>query len=174
MKLLLLGLMGLLSICQLHGQVLNGRVIAESGTAAGRVNVSFRNKANTVLTNEDGSFSIRATKLPDTLEFRGVGLEPYDVVVTEKTLKDPNFEVVLLNKREALQEVVVVAHSTQRKKSIMGSSAKLTPSVTTSSALSGKVSGVVIRGSSSIAGDKKVKLFEDGIQDKKLFGTAGL
>ena len=173
MKLLLLALMGLLSICQLHGQVVNGRAIAESGEAAGRVHVSFRNKANTVLTNDDGSFSIRATKLPDTLEFRGIGLEPYDVVVTEKTLKDPNFEVVLLNKREALQEVVVTAYGTKRKKSITGSIAKVTPSITTSSALSGKVSGVIIRGSSSIARDEEVKMFEDGIQDKKLFGIAG-
>ena len=74
MKLLLLGLMGLLSICEIQGQVVNGRVIAESGNAAGRVNVSFRNKANTVFTNADGSFSIRATKLPDTLEFRSVRL----------------------------------------------------------------------------------------------------
>src|SRR6185436_16394410 len=81
-------------------QYLNGRVMNEEGSAAAKVNVSFKNKANTVTTNPDGSFKILATKLPDTLIFSATGYEPYKVVITEKNMKDKDFEVVLLNKRE--------------------------------------------------------------------------
>jgi hypothetical protein len=98
-------------------QMVNGRVRAESGAGAANVSVAFKNKANTVNTRADGSFEIMATKLPDTLVFSSVGYEPYKVVVTQKTLKDPNFEIVLLTKRAALEEVVVGYGSSKKKES---------------------------------------------------------
>jgi hypothetical protein len=97
-------------------QEIKGRVIAESGFAAANVTVKFSNKANAISTNKDGTFKIMATKLPDTLIFSAVGYEPYKVVVTEKTVKDPDFSVVLLNKREELNEVVVTGYGRKSKK----------------------------------------------------------
>jgi hypothetical protein len=96
-------------------QELRGKVIAETGSAASRVTVKFKDKSNAVLTNPDGSFRIIAKKLPDTLYFSGVGFEPYKIVVTQENLKDPNFEVVLLNRREALSEVVVTASAKKKR-----------------------------------------------------------
>jgi len=90
-------------------QLLKGRVIAESGHAAAGVKVQFQNKLNAITTNPDGSFKIMAAKLPDTLVFTALGFEPYKVVITEKNIKDPNFEVVLLNARRDLSEVVVTS-----------------------------------------------------------------
>lgn len=83
-------------------QTLSGTVLSERGYGASKVKVEFKDKSNQVVTNADGSFKIVATKLPDTLLFSAEGFEPYKVVVTEKTLADPKFEVVLLEKREEM------------------------------------------------------------------------
>ncbi len=80
-------------------QTLSGTVLSERGYGASKVKVEFKDKSNQVVTNADGSFKIIAAKLPDTLLFSAEGFEPYKVVVTEKTLADPKFEVVLLEKR---------------------------------------------------------------------------
>jgi hypothetical protein len=90
-----------------NAQMIFGKVLSEKGLAASSIKVQFINKANTVVTNPDGTFKILATKLPDTLIFSAPGVEPYKVVVTEKTLADPNFEIVLLDKREKLEDVAV-------------------------------------------------------------------
>jgi hypothetical protein len=73
--------------------------MTEAGFAARNITVQFKDKSNSVLTNKDGGFTILAKKLPDTLIFSAPGFEPYKVVVTEKTIKDPDFAIVLLNSR---------------------------------------------------------------------------
>jgi hypothetical protein len=107
-KSLLLSLAAVLFVSSgLFSQVLNGRVLAESGKSLSGVTVSLMNRSNSISTRPDGSFKITATKLPDTLVFSAVGFEPYKVVITEKNIKDPNFEVVLLNTRKEMSEVVL-------------------------------------------------------------------
>src|SRR5258705_683034 len=96
---MLLAVLTSLSI-SISAQQISGKVLRETGTGAGHVNVEFKDKSNKVFTNPDGTFTIMAKKLPDTLVFSSPGFEPYSVVVTEKTVKDVNFEVVLLSKRE--------------------------------------------------------------------------
>jgi hypothetical protein len=90
-------------------QKISGHVLSESGRPASHVAVQFKNKSNAVLTNTDGSFIIMAKKLPDTLMFSASGYESYQVIVTEKTLKDANFEIVLLSTRNkaSMAEVVI-------------------------------------------------------------------
>ena len=134
-------------------QLITGRVLGESGLSASAVNVQFLNKANTVITKPDGSFKIMATKLPDTLVFSAVGYEPYKVRVTEKTVKDINFEVVLLKSRSVLQDVVVTGYGTSRKKDVTGSVSSLSkseikasPMISPADELSGRVAGVSVSG----------------------------
>ncbi len=115
-----------------YSQYLSGRALRESGDAASRVEVRFANKENRVETKSDGSFRILATKLPDTLIFTSKDYEPYKVVITEKNIKDPGFEVVLLNKRMHLNyepmrtgsEVVVTAMGVKRKPKEVGYSTR--------------------------------------------------
>jgi len=156
----LLSLAFLLFFCTSNAQVVSGKVLSEKGLAASSVTVSFKNKANSVVTRADGTFSIKATKLPDTLIFSAVGYEPYTVVVTEKTLKDPNFEIVLLNKREALAEVVVVGYETERRRELSAG--------VVSTGISGSAPGIRIRGASSKVSGEYVaaRNFHNG---KKLF-----
>jgi hypothetical protein len=106
---LLIALSVLFFVQQNSAQLLSGRVLAESGDRAAAVTVQFQNKSNLVITDNEGRFRIMASKLPDTLTFSAPGYEPYKVVITEKNIKDVNFEVVLPNTRKAMDEVVVTA-----------------------------------------------------------------
>jgi len=138
----------LLTLCVLFptmgfAQQLSGRVLSESGAVAAGVTVAFKNKDNTIVTGKDGSFKIMATKLPDTLVFSAVGYESYKVVITEKNIKDPGFEVVLLNHRAALDEVVVTGYGARHKKA-MREPVAVTSSPAADYSLSGKVSGVEV------------------------------
>ena len=97
-----------------EAQEVNCRALTERNSGASMVNVCFKNKANNVVTNADGTFKIMATNLPDTLVFTSAGYEPYEVIVTEKNVRDPNFEVVLLDRRgrvatDDLSDVVVTS-----------------------------------------------------------------
>jgi len=154
-----------------HAQMVVGRARAESGAGAAFVNVSFRNSANKVITNDDGTFKILAKKLPDTLVFEAVGYESYNVVVTEKTIKDPDFEVVLLTKRAALDEVVVVGYGGSKKRS---SESKLMPATfdaskdtdpsTMMATLSGKTAGLTVASpSASIRGMSSKSAYNSGV-----------
>jgi hypothetical protein len=52
------------------------------------------------------------------LVFSAAGLETYKVLITEKNIKDPHFEVVLLNKRKAMNEVFVTGRGTTEKREL--------------------------------------------------------
>src|SRR5688572_27692594 len=129
----------------MFSQLLQGRVLNEDGELAPGVTVRFQNTANGISTNRDGTFKIMATKLPDTLVFSAVGYESYKVVITEKNIKDPTFEVVLLNSRIMGSEVVVTALATKRsKKEISYSTSTSSPDM-----LSGRIAGVGSKSSES-------------------------
>src|SRR6266481_6967169 len=80
-------------------QRISGRVLNEGGKAASHVTVQFKDGSGRVMTNTNGNFIITAKALPDTLFFSAAGYEPYKVMVTEVTVKDTNFVIVLLSTR---------------------------------------------------------------------------
>lgn len=134
-QILLLILFVIAAVSPVFSQFLNGRVRNESGGDAAGVTVNFRSRENSITTNADGTFRISASKLPDTLDFTAVGMEPYSVIITEKNIKDPDFEVVLLNTRGVLSEGVITSAHTAKK-------SMRTPTGSSSGAgLAGKVSG---------------------------------
>ena len=115
-----------------NAQSFNGRVIDESGKNASNVTVRLKNKAAISNTDMTGNFKINTAKPGDTLIFSAPGMETYEVVVNDKNMKDANFEVVLLNERKKLNEVVVTAYGVARKEKALSYST------------SGKVSGVKV------------------------------
>ena len=102
-------------------QLLQGRVLNESGSYVPGVTVQFQSKTEMVSTASDGTFKITATKLPDTLVFSSIGYKTYKVVISEKNLADPKFEIVLLTERKDLAEVVVVGYGLSKKADMTGS-----------------------------------------------------
>jgi hypothetical protein len=146
-------------------QLLKGRVLSEEGKVAAGVTVYFQNKANAINTNADGTFKIMATKLPDTLIFSALGFESYKVVITEKNIKDANFEVVLLNTREELSEVVVTGYPVERRKDVTGS----VSTISGEGLLSGKVAGVDDKSSYGASPFKRIR----GMSSMKGTSSAG-
>jgi hypothetical protein len=86
------------------------------------VTVSFKDKVTAVYTNDDGSFSITAKQLPDTLFFSAPGFEPYKVLITKETAKDPHFEVVLLNTRRKIKSSDVSASMVEGRNNVSSNS----------------------------------------------------
>jgi len=89
-------------------QQISGRVLNEGGKAASHVKVQLKSKPGIVTTNTEGKFTITAKELPDTLLFYSAGFEPYNVVVTDRTVKDSSFEIVLLSTRTKASSTPVV------------------------------------------------------------------
>jgi hypothetical protein len=114
-KLPVLFLTGILISSTLFGQKISGHVLNEGGKPASHIKVQFKDKSISMMTEADGSFTIMATKLPDTLLLSGPGYESYQVEVTEKTVRDINFEVVMLSTRGKveLSNIVVSAISAE-------------------------------------------------------------
>src|SRR6266496_409540 len=95
-------------------QKISGRVLNEGGKAASHVTVQFKDGTNRVMTSTDGSFTIVAKTLPDTLFFSASGYEPYKVMVSGVTVKDTNFVVVLLSTRSKTTTTGVVINTSAR------------------------------------------------------------
>ncbi len=95
-------------------QKISGRVLNEGGKAASHVTVQFKDGTNRVMTSTDGSFTIVAKTLPDTLFFSASGYEPYKVMVSGVTVKDTNFAVVLLSTRSKTTTTGVVINTSAR------------------------------------------------------------
>src|SRR4030095_12730756 len=122
-------------------QKITGRVLSEDGKGVSHATIQFVGRPTAVVTDADGNFIIPVTKLPDTMIFSSVAFESYRVVITEETVKDPNFEIVLLSTRSkaALSEVVVTGYETSPLKNDRMAKRDLAPAP-----LSGKVPGVIV------------------------------
>jgi hypothetical protein len=112
---LLLSIVIFLGFTYGYGQELKGRVLTEEGLPAVSVSVEIKNKKMGVKTDRTGFFKIHLSKIPDTLLFSSVGYESYQVVITEKNIRDLNFEVVMLNSRNALEDIVVTGYGTRKE-----------------------------------------------------------
>jgi len=148
----------LLGSPELFSQVLSGRVLAENGKALAGVSVYFKDKRNSIASRSDGTFQIKAAHLPDTLVFSAVGFEPYKVIITEKNIKDPDFEVVLLNTRKEMSEVVVT--TTYGMKRTLKNSVH-------AEVLSGKTSGLGVSGEPGLM--RLPKSGDDGNVDNRFY-----
>jgi hypothetical protein len=114
-KLAVLSLICFLIPAAIWAQKISGHVLNEGGKPASHIKVQFKDKSISTVTDADGSFTIVATKLPDTLLLSGPGYESYQVEVTGKTVSDTNFEVVMLSTRGKveLSDIVVSAISAE-------------------------------------------------------------
>ena len=153
-------------------QQVSGRVLNEGGKAASHVKVQFKSKPGIVTTNTEGKFTIVAKGLPDTLLFYSAGFEPYNVVVTEKTIKDSGFEVVLLSTRTkaSITTPVKSAVNTVRSSSTKTTTAGPTKKLARLDSLPQATRGVVYKSGLLMAAEvsdfNKWKMWEDFTEDE--------
>ena len=152
-------------------QLLPGQVWAQSnkisGTVTGLSNerlagatIKVKQTKKTAVTDAEGKFSIDA--LPgQTLVISTVGFESKEIKVSSQT----NTAVVLTPSTSTLDDLVVVAYGTVRKKDMTGSvsvvnveNAKKTASYDVAKLLQGQAAGVTVQGSGEPGGFVQIKI----------------
>ncbi len=164
------------------GEVVLGATILEKGTTNG------------VVSDLDGNFSLKVTKLPTTLVFTYVGYNSTEILVQEAT----NNLIVEMAEGVITDEVVVTALGMAREKralaysvqQISGSAVQEVRTANVGNALTGKIAGVnvaapatgaggstrvVIRGGSSLGGNDQPLYVVNGVPiETSNFGQAGM
>ncbi|MBV4358463.1 vWA domain-containing protein [Pinibacter aurantiacus] len=123
---------------------ITGKITDEKGNPLQGVSVIVKSTKTSVSSDATGSYSIKVADENATLSFSYVGYQSQYIKVKGKTVIDVKMQPVT----QALNEVVVVGYGAQRKMD-------MTSSAQVSTALSGRVAGVVVQGYS---GSKSVKV----------------
>ena len=141
----------------LFGQTKNisGTVTDESGQAIPGVAVMVQNTQTGVVTDIDGKYSLEVPAENNVLEFSFIGLKTEVVSINDQT----NINVVMKTDAVNLDEMVVIAYGTQKKRDIIGSVASVKsedlariPTTSFDQALQGMATGVQVSSSSGVPG----------------------
>lgn len=155
---------------QAHSQnqtgTLRGTVVSSNGEPLIGVSVVVKGTTRGSLTNIDGNFTIPTSRESETLVFSYVGFNTIERVVTTNSTT----RIVLEEKTDELDEVVVVAYGSQKKVSVTGSMSSIksedllrTPVSNVSSALAGRTTGVFAVQRSGEPGKDNTDIFIRGI-----------
>jgi len=158
---------------------IQGTVKNEEGKVLPFVTVSIKGTNEGAITNQDGEFNLQAEP-SDSLKVSFVGMQTQVIPVGNNT----TFDIVLQKARTSLDEVVVVAYGTKRKRDIISSVSSVsadeienTPSssfedvmqgktpglVMSSGARAGNVNSIRIRGTSSLSASSQPLFVIDGV-----------
>ena len=99
---------------------IKGTVLNASGKPIAGVTVTERGTSNTVLTAEDGTFTLKVANEKSILDFSYVGYAS----LSENASRSPML-LTMANQDRALEEVVVVGYGTQKKANLTGAVSSL-------------------------------------------------
>lgn len=143
---LLSGIFLMLSV-GMFAQTVTGRVIDETGLEVLGANVVVKGTSIGTITELDGTYTLDLPEGAEVLVFSYVGYQTKEAVIGGRTVID----ITLQSDEALLGEVVVVGYGTQRRSDLTGSVASIKGSDLTAivtgnptSALQGKVTGVII------------------------------
>lgn len=140
---------------------ISGVVTDAKGLALPGVGVKVKGTQKVAVTDEDGKFALKGVDKDAVLVFTSIGFKPKEVTVGDLT----SIKVTLEEDAQGLNEVVVVGYGTQKKVNLTGAVSAISgaelmnrpvPNVT--SALQGRVSGVVITRNSGQPGQENYGL----------------
>lgn len=115
--LIAIGLLMMVSSAWAQSRTVTGKVTDKNGVPLPGVSVTIKNASTGTQTNDDGTFSLTVPNAARTLLFSFVGYNPQDVSIGRSN----TLNVTLVNEEKKLDEVVVVAYGTQRKREVTGS-----------------------------------------------------
>ncbi len=125
---------------------ITGQVVDNLGDPLPGVNVAVKGLNTGTSTDIDGRYSVNVPYANATLVFSYVGFQPQEIPLVGKKIVN----VILVEDTKALEEVVVVGYSTQRKATITGSVATITtkdlkqsPTANLTNALAGRMPGLM-------------------------------
>lgn len=149
---------------QQQNHIINGKVVDENGTALAGVTVVVDGTTRGVLTDVDGSFSINVS--PDNkLVFSYIGFTTQTIEIGNQK----EFIVIMKEKADELQEVTVVAFGKQKKESVISSISTVNtkelkvPSSNLTTALAGRMSGLISYQRSGEPGEDDASFFVRGV-----------
>lgn len=128
---------------------IKGKVRDQNGDLLPGVNVTVKGSGGTVgtMTDMNGNFEIVAPYANASLVFSYVGFQPKDIKLEGQT----ELNVVLVEDTKALEEVVVVGYTTQKKATITGAISTITtkdlkqsPTANLNNALAGRMPGLMV------------------------------
>ncbi|MDR2039784.1 MAG: TonB-dependent receptor [Bacteroidales bacterium] len=151
---------------QQQNYVIEGTVYDETGQVMPGVTVYVKDKVNLgTSTNTDGRFSIRASR-GDMLVFTFVGYQNVEYLVTQE---EKNLDIRFSDEAIEMDEVVVVAHGTQRRISSLAAVTSVdakelqVPAPSLTNMLGGKVAGIITMQTSGEPGKNLAELWVRGI-----------
>jgi len=142
-----------------------GNVVDEKGNPLPGVTIIIKGTTRGVITDIDGSYSIERVPAGGTLVFSFVGMETQEVPVNGMRV----INVQMKPKAEELKDVTVVAFSKQKKESVIASITTVkpaelkTPSSNLTTALAGRISGIISYQRSGEPGQDNAQFFVRGV-----------
>jgi TonB-linked SusC/RagA family outer membrane protein len=134
---------------------ITGKVTDSSGNPLPGATVMVKGTTIGAVTDANGNFSLRIPANAQTLQVSFVGMKTKEIPISGRTM----FEIILEEEAIGLQEVVAVGYGTQKKTSltaavgtVKGEKLVSSPVAQTSSAISGRIAGVISAQSSGEIG----------------------
>lgn len=103
-------------------RTITGKVIDDKGNPLPNVSVVVKGSTTGTASNSDGTFSISVASKSRTLIFSSIDMETKEVTITSASM----ISVVMSNRAQGMEEVVVVAYGTVKKGEHTGSTAQIT------------------------------------------------
>jgi len=126
---------------------ITGTVIDDLGDPLPGVNVIVKGIKSSTITDNYGKYTVKVPYAEASLIFSYVGFQPQEIELEGRTA----INITLVEDRKALEEVVVVGYSTQKKTSIVGSVSTITtkdlqqsPTANINNALAGRMPGLMV------------------------------
>ncbi|TKG88766.1 TonB-dependent receptor [Puteibacter caeruleilacunae] len=147
------------------GKKVTGKVVDEEGLALPGVTITVHGATKGVITDIDGNYEITGIKATDKLVFSFIGMESEIVDVDNKT----KLNVTLKPKTEELEDVTVVAFAKQKKESVLASISTVdvgelkVPSSNLTTAMAGRIAGVISYQRSGEPGQDNAEFFVRGV-----------
>lgn len=149
---------------QVERRAIKGKIVDEKGAPLPGVTITVVGTTRGVITDIDGSYTIEASP-NDKLVFSFIGMESQIVDVGNQT----NINITMTEKRELLDDVTVVAFARQKKESVLASIETVKPeelripASNLTTALAGRMSGVISYQRSGEPGQDNAEFFIRGV-----------
>ena len=143
----------------------SGKVTDNKGLVMPGVSVAVKHTKSGTITTVSGDYTIKVPKATDTLVFSFLGYAKQEVAVNQRHTID----VVLLDDKNDLNEVVVVAYGTQKKESMVSSITTINPkelkgpTSNLTTMLAGRIAGLISYQRSGEPGADNASFFIRGI-----------
>ena len=157
-------LLSLYTFCAAQTKIVSGVVKDNTGAGLPGVSIAIKGTSKGTITDVNGEFRIQASE-GEVLVFSFIGKTPVEQTVGQRTIID----VTLYDDNTELEEVQVVAFGTQKKESVIASIETVKPAElkqpasNLTSALAGKIPGIISYQTSGEPGNDNARFFVRGV-----------